>query len=44
MRKEKLELQKYLKENGTTSVISSQVAENSKEDVMLHVEGEKSNL
>jgi hypothetical protein len=44
MRKEKLELQRYLKENGTTGVLSSQVIGTSKEDVMLHVEGEKSNL
>jgi hypothetical protein len=44
MRKEQLELQKYLEENGTTGVLSSQVVGISKEDVMFHVEGEKSNL
>jgi hypothetical protein len=44
MRKEKLELQKNLKENGTTGIVPSQVIEATKEDVMLHVEGNKSNL
>jgi hypothetical protein len=44
MRKEKLELQKNLKENGTTGIIPSQVIETTKEDVMLHVEGGKSDL
>ena len=44
MRKEKLELQKNLKENGATGIVPSQVIEATKEDVMLHVEGKKSNL
>ena len=42
MRKEKLELQKHLKETGSTGVQPSQVVETMKEDVMLHVEGHNS--